>query len=191
MANSLEEPKYDVLKSYDEVEVRYYHPVIQARVPLASNNKSANGFKTLAGFIFGDNIGNNAISMTAPVQEDIYTDKPTMAFTMPSQYSLETLPVPNNANVEIISLPARVVAVIPFSGWATDGKVKRYTNQLQQTLETVKLDTLSNPKLNQYNPPWTLPVFRRNEIMIEIQWGTEHHLTSDRRSTIDTSLAAQ
>ena len=168
MASSIEEPVYEVVMETGDVEIRRYEPTIQAVTVLPGKSSSSEGFKRLAGFIFGGNEREQSIAMTAPVQETLGEDTPTMAFTLPAQYSLEDLPAPADSQVTLQAVPARTVAVVTFSGWATTSKVARYERQLRETLKLDAIETLGNSSLNQYNPPWTLPFLRRNEIMIEV-----------------------
>ncbi|MBT7719724.1 MAG: heme-binding protein, partial [Halieaceae bacterium] len=81
----------------------------------------------------------------------------------------EDLPEPADDSVQIQTVPGRTMAAIRFSGWATDGKVKRNTQQLIATLKQHGIEAVGTPSLNQYNPPWTPPFLRRNEIMVEVQ----------------------
>ena len=173
MANSIEEPQHEVVGRLGKIEIRYYQPSIQAVTTLNSSNQTSNGFQRLAGYIFGGNDGAEKIAMTAPVAETITRGKPEMAFTMPAQYQLDDLPIPNDARISLKEVPARHVAVVSFSGWATPSKVRRYTKRLLAELESSQTETLGMPLLNQYNPPWTLPFLRRNEIVVEIEQPVE------------------
>jgi hypothetical protein len=168
MAGDIEEPAYRVVETLDGVEVRYYEPTIQAQTDLNSSGETSGGFRRLAGFIFGGNDSGKEIAMTAPVQETLQTESPVMAFTMPGEYSLEDLPRPGDSTVVLKEIPARMVAVIQFSGWATDGKVEAKTEQLMSVLKRNQIEVIGTPFLNQYNPPWTLPFLRRNEVAVEI-----------------------
>ena len=87
---------------------------------------------------------------------------------MPYQYSLATLPAPTDTRIRLVELPPRQVAVIEFSGWATANKIKKYTQQLNEVLADHDMETRGASSLNQYNPPWTPPFLRRNEIMVEL-----------------------
>ena len=143
-------------------------PSIQARTPLAHSGQTNTGFRRLAGFIFGGNDQEMEIAMTAPVEETLEA-QPTMAFTMPSEHRMEDLPVPDDTTVELVEVPERTVAVIEFSGWATEGKVEDKTEELLSTLEAHGVEVTDVPSLNQYNPPWTPPFMRRNEIMVAVE----------------------
>lgn len=112
------------------------------------------------------------IAMTAPVmmQKTDKADKQwRMQFIMPSHYTMQTLPKPNNSAITIIELPVKTYAVIKFSGLAGMQKVEDKTQELQKWMQSQELKAKSIPELARYNPPWTLPFMRRNEIMIEYQ----------------------
>jgi effector-binding domain-containing protein len=114
------------------------------------------------------------IAMTAPVSikqehQQQTDDKWRVQFTMPSQYTMQTLPKPNNPNIEIVEVPAQTYGVIKFSGLAGTKKVEAKTEELQSWMQAQKLTITGTPELARYNPPWTLPFLRRNEVMIAYQ----------------------
>ena len=113
--------------------------------------------------------GSNAsqkIAMTAPVNMQQKDGKWRVQFTMPSQYTIQTLPKPNNPDITIIEVAPQTYGVIKFSGLAGAEKVAAKTAELQSWMQTQKLTVTGTPELARYNPPWTLPFMRRNEIMI-------------------------
>ncbi len=166
MADSIEEPQYELLGKLGEVEIRRYAPSIQAVTELP--DYGGKGFRRLAGYIFGGNDQEQSIAMTAPVQETIGSGEREMAFTMPSEYAYDELPAPDDNAVSLREIEARTVAVILFSGLAGDAKTERKWQELSSALSEAGIATTSSPMLNQYNPPWTLPFLRRNEVMVEI-----------------------
>ena len=89
-------------------------------------------------------------------------------FVMPSQYTLATLPKPNNTAVTLREVPAKTWAVLNFSGFNTEARVQQHTDELLAWVVTKKMTRIGNPQLARYDPPWTLPMFRRNEIMLEV-----------------------
>ena len=118
------------------------------------------------------------IAMTAPVvveplqevdQPMLNSEQWRVFFVMPSEYSEATLPRPNNPDVKIRSVPTKYYAVFNYSGFNGSGKIQEYSDQLMQWVAKNHLKALGAPKLARYNPPWTLPMFRRNEILIEIE----------------------
>jgi hypothetical protein len=168
MAGDIEEPEWHLVDTLDSVELRHYSPSIQARTTLDDSGQTSVGFKRLAGFIFGGNDRSQTIAMTAPVQETLQDPVPTMAFTMPGEYDIDDLPAPEDDRVVIVDVPERTLAVIRFSGWATRGKIASNSRKLLETLEDNGIEPVSGTTLNQYNPPWTPPFLRRNEISVEI-----------------------
>ena len=164
----IEEPSWQLVDQFDSVELRYYEPSIQAKTTLADSAGSSAGFRRLAGFIFGGNSNSQKIAMTAPVQEMLVEEYPTMAFTLPGEYSFEELPQPDDPRVSLEEVPARTMAVIRVSGWASGAVVTRKTDELLASLRERTIEVIGTPSLNQYNPPWTLPFLRRNEIMVEV-----------------------
>ncbi|MCB1702209.1 MAG: heme-binding protein [Halioglobus sp.] len=169
MAGNIEEPSWQLVDKFDGVELRYYEPTVQARTTLASNSETSVGFGRLAGFIFGGNNKGQKIAMTAPVEETLGVDAPVMAFTMPAQYALSDLPTPRDPRVRLVEVPGKTVAVVRFSGWATAYKVERMKRKLLDGLRKNGIEPTGTPALNQYNPPWTLPFLRRNEVTVEVE----------------------
>ena len=109
------------------------------------------------------------IAMTAPVMQEPHMDNWKIRFVMPRKYSFETLPKPNSKDVILIPVPAGRFAVIRFSGRADDENINQHTKLLQAYILAEKLQPLGGSVLAFYNPPWTLPFLRRNEVMVEIR----------------------
>ena len=180
-----EQPDYKVIKSKGKIEIRDYPSIILAEVEVFGERKQAirEGFKILADYIFGNNISSQKmemktqvvseisekINMTAPVMQEQDGDKWKVRFVMPKKYSLETLPKPNSKEVVLIQLAAKRFAVIRFSGLADDENIQRYTDELKGYILAENLKPIGGVLLAFYNPPWTLPFLRRNEVMIEIK----------------------
>ncbi|PTB86165.1 heme-binding protein, partial [Pseudidiomarina aestuarii] len=106
------------------------------------------------------------ISMTAPVTMEEQEGRWRVHFVMPSLYTMETLPAPNNDAVKLREIPEKHYAVIQFSDLAGEEKVAKKTAELMTFLTERELEPLSAPELARYDPPWTLPFFRRNEVMV-------------------------
>lgn len=182
--SNVEQPDYKLVESQDNIEIRDYAPMILAQVEVSGERKQAisEGFKILADYIFGNNTANKKMAMTAPVTNELsekmamtapvlqeqHMDKWKVRFVMPKKYTLETLPKPNSKDVVLIPLPPRRFAVIRFSGIADDGNIQRHTDQLKAYILSEALKPVGETILAFYNPPWTLPFLRRNEVMIEI-----------------------
>ena len=166
-AIAIEEPVYQVEKAWEaeQIEIRAYAPRIMAVTGM--NEDSNSGFRVLAGYIFGGNAEEQKIAMTAPVQQTMAGEK-EMAFMMPAEYALKDLPQPEDQRVSFREAPAYTAAVIQFSGWASAEKADENWQQLQRFLIAEEIDITGEPTLNQYNPPWTLPFMRRNEIIVPV-----------------------
>ena len=166
-AIAIEEPVYQVEKAWEakQIEIRAYAPRIMAVTGM--NEDSDSGFRVLAGYIFGGNAEEQKIAMTAPVQQTMAGEK-EMAFMMPAEYALEDLPEPEDQRVSFRTAPAHTAAVIQFSGWASAEKSDKNWQQLRRFLIAKDIDIIGEPTLNQYNPPWTLPFMRRNEIIVPV-----------------------
>lgn len=165
-----EKQKYTVVKRVKDFEIRYYPPALMATVKMkASNYKElANpGFRKLAGFIFGGNENNQQIAMTSPVHMDIGTQESAMSFVMPGQFSKESLPKPQNGDIEIHTSDAEYVAVIRFGGFANDKRIKSYTEKLENALAKEGITPVGNYRFLGYNPPFQL-FGRRNEIVVSV-----------------------
>ena len=184
---AIEEPKYTLIEKSGTFELRAYSPKIVAEtfVSGSMDKASSAGFKLIADYIFGNNTsrngGNQEISMTAPVTMEPKSEKISMTapvsmeqtagqwrvhFVMPSEYTLDTLPKPNNPAVVLREVPASQYAVIVFSGFADEDKTASKTADLMAWLDSKGISAIGKPELARYNPPWTLPFFRRNEVMV-------------------------
>jgi len=181
----VEQPAYTVVRSFEDVEVRDYPPMIVAEVEVSGERKEAinAGFRQIADYIFGNNSPARKIPMTAPVTqqagEKVAMTAPVsqqaaggiwkVRFVMPSGYTLETLPTPNNAAVKLIAVPAERFAAIRFSGLAGGETIARYKQRLFDRLAEQALKSEGEAVMAFYNPPWTLPFLRRNEILVKIR----------------------
>ena len=166
-AIAIEEPVYQVEKAWEteQIEIRAYAPRVMAVTEMTED--SSGGFRVLAGYIFGGNAKEQEIAMTAPVQQSMKGDR-EMAFMMPAEYALEDLPEPEDQRVSFREAPAYTAAVIQFSGWASAEKADENWQQLRRFLIAEGINITGEPTLNQYNPPWTLPFMRRNEIIVPV-----------------------
>jgi len=170
--NKTEEQKHSVIRKYKDFEIRFYPSATIATIH--SNAKtyrelSGPGFQKLAGYIFGGNEGNKKISMTTPVQMDINDSVSTMSFVMPSAYSKENLPKPDDPDVFIQNTADEYVAVIRFGGYASDKDLKFYSEKLQNLLKENKISSFGNYRFLGYNPPFQF-IGRRNEIIVSVEW---------------------
>ncbi len=187
-AMAIEEPEFISIEKKDAFEIREYQPKLIAQVLVNGtfDSASSKGFRLLADFIFGNNKTNEGpkkIDMTAPVISRDATEKIDMtapvvseetekgwyvSFNMPKQYTKETLPVPINPEVKIIEVPSEKYAVITFSGLVREKKYAEMLNLLNEEMKKRNIDPKGPAILARYNPPWTLPFLRRNELMFRI-----------------------
>lgn len=183
--SQVETPAYDVVASHDSIDLREYAPMIIAQTRAEGEREEAigDGFRVLADYIFGNNTTKADIAMTAPVQQSAAGEEIAMTapvqqqsqgeawqvqFVMPSDYTLETLPKPNDERVTLRQVPARRFVAITFSGLNSDENIARHEAQLQDFMARHDLQAQGAPVYAFYNPPWTLPFLRRNEVMIEV-----------------------
>ena len=166
----IETPDYKVVKTIGDVEIREYPKMLVAQTSLPSSsfeNAGSNGFRTIAGYIFGGNQGNQKIAMTAPVVMNM-GDSATMYFVMPKQYQKEQLPTPNSPNVRIVEEAPKTLAVIKYGGFSSDKDIKRYCKELEETLTQNQIQWKGGFMYMGYNAPWDV-VNRRNEVAVEVK----------------------
>ena len=170
--NKTEEQKFSIVRKYKDFEIRFYPAAIIATISSDAKTYrelSGPGFRKLASYIFGGNEANKKISMTAPVQMDVNDSVSTMSFVMPSAYTKENLPKPNDPNVNIRSTSDEYVAAIKFGGFASDKDLKFYSEKLQNLLKENNITSFGNYRFLGYNPPFQF-IGRRNEIIVAVDW---------------------
>ena len=189
-AMAIEEPKYEVLSSTEDYELRRYDAYIVAETDVEGTYKSTGNqaFRILAGYIFGDNQASEKMAMTAPVESrpaeqsvnmnmtapvssspaDGEAGTYTYSFVMERKYSLDALPVPNDPRVRIRVVPERTVAVHRYSGSWSESNYAKHERKLLDALSNDGISTRGAPVSARYNAPFTPWFMRRNEVMIEI-----------------------
>jgi hypothetical protein len=170
--NKTEEQKYSLVRKYADFEIRFYPSATIATINSDAKTYkelSVPGFQKLAGYIFGGNEAKTKISMTTPVQMDINDSVSTMSFVMPSSFTKENLPKPNDPNVQIKSTSDEYVAVIRFGGYASDKDLKIYSEKLQSLLKENGITAIGNYRFLGYNSPFQL-IGRRNEIIVAVDY---------------------
>ncbi|MBN8543285.1 MAG: heme-binding protein [Alphaproteobacteria bacterium] len=180
-----EEPRFDVVRSEKPFEIRDYAPALVAEAVTKGPRDEAisEGFRIIADFIFGNNISKSSIAMTTPVSqssEKIAMTTPVsqsfegednvwrVRFTMPSKYTLESLPKPVDERVQVSMTKPQRFAVIRFSGPTRDSYLLKQQAKLEAWVKHEKLTPISPASYHFYNPPWTVSFLRRNEVWIEI-----------------------
>jgi len=184
-AMAVEEPAFKFVLREGAFEVRDYPALVVAEVTVRGDQKEAagRGFRVLADYIFGGNKRRQSIAMTAPVAQAPTSEKIAMTapvtqtqnanewvvrFTMPSAYSMETLPEPNDPKVRLRVLPPSRFAVLRFSGLAREDDVAAKTAELEKLTGIHDLRATGRASLAQYDPPWTPWFMRRNEVMMPV-----------------------
>lgn len=186
-AMAIEEPAYTVRHTAGKIEYREYAAYLTAEtlVEGADDFESAGneGFRRLFRYISGDNKARSKIAMTAPVSQVAEGEKISMtvpvqqtgsasgwriAFTLPAKYSLETAPVPDDPRIRIVQEPARLYAVLRYSGRWTESNYNASRDELLDTLSAVGVRVRGEPQLARYNAPFVPPFMRRNEVLIEV-----------------------
>jgi len=197
-AMAIEEPRYEVVAVDGQFEVRHYAPILIAETIVEGDMDAASnkGFRLIADFIFGNNQPSDTdkkskIAMTAPVTVEPQSSKIAMTapvtvepqtvetnmktantwrinFVMPSQYTLANIPKPKNSAVSLREIPSKYFIVHKYSGFNMMSKVQIKTDEAIAWATKRSYKIVGSPQLSRYDPPWTLPMFKRNEIMIEI-----------------------
>ena len=182
-----EEPAYKVIIQNDDYEVREYKALIVAQVIVNEDFENAGntGFRILAAYIFGGNQSKTKIAMTAPVGQvaQVQSEKIAMTapvalfknesgfavqFTMPKNFTLETLPAPNDSRVKLIEIPPRKVAVYRYSGSWSESRYQEKLAQFREALKKNSVVTQGDPIFARFNSPFMIWFLRRNEIWINL-----------------------
>ncbi len=172
MAENYEEPEYEVVSKHSGFEVRRYSDTIQARVRVDGRNwrGSSGGFRRIAGYIFGRNEREQMIAMTAPVHIWHEGDGTMMAFTMPSEYSMEDLPRPNDDGVHLVHAEGKTFGALSFTGLSGPRRSMRLKRRLSSMVEKEGMVSSGPAMLAVYDDPTsTIPFLRRNEILIPLE----------------------
>ena len=194
---AIEEPPYQVLQQDGAFEIRHYAPQLVAQTWAEGDMDAASnrGFRRIANFIFGNNQVPNSdqsasIAMTAPVTVEPVSPPMTMTgplslsptspapiesatkwriqFVMPNSYTLATLPQPRSEAIEVREIPSKTFLVHRYSWFNTTSRVQEKIDATLQWAQQHALTVIGTPQLARYDPPWTLPMFKRNEIHVEI-----------------------
>jgi len=186
-AMSYEEPGYRVITQSGPVEYRRYQAYLVAETLVADradfDSAGNEGFRRLFKYIAGGNTSQSRISMTAPVTQAARPEKIAMtvpvqqqaaaagwriAFMLPAQYTIETAPKPSDPRVQLTAVPARLVAVLRYSGRWTESNYLQHRDELLRGLTQAGIESSGESWLARYNAPFSLPFLRRNEVLIEV-----------------------
>lgn len=184
-SGNIESPNYDVLLKNKHFELRRYDPFIVAEVSVEGDYRSSinQGFRILAGYIFGGNSASQSIKMTAPVTESS-SEKIKMTapvtettdeqfhlinFTMPRKYTLETLPFPQDKSITFRPIPTRNIVASSFTWYATPKRVKAKKESLTKRVKEEGFKIIGEPTYAGFTAPFSFPLLMKHEIWIEIQ----------------------
>ena len=170
---AIETPEYKVISKHEGFEVRRYSEMVIATTKVQADYKSStsSGFRRIASYIFGGNDKKMKIAMTAPVISDCPSEGLNtfnISFVMPKEYSIDDLPKANTSLVSIEQESLGDVAVLTFGGWATESRSISYQQKLSALLKKSGIESQGGFMVAQFNSPWTLPMFRKNELMARI-----------------------
>jgi hypothetical protein len=187
LAMAAEQPEYEVLSQTSDYEIRRYPALLAATLDVegAFDDIGSKGFRVLADYIFGNNrkagittqqadnadMPSQKIAMTAPVNMQPHAsgaNRYRYRFFMPREWSLETIPLPNDARVHLEEVSARIIAARRYSGnWDQD----RYREQERALLDALQRDgkkPAGEPIFAKYNAPFVPTFLRRNEVWVEL-----------------------
>jgi effector-binding domain-containing protein len=189
-ALTAEEVPYAVVVEAEDFELRDYPAYVVAETVVDGTLEDAGdkAFGSLFGYISGANRSREEIAMTAPVSQEPVSQEPAseeiamtapveqrranggwvVSFAMPSSYSLDTLPIPEDPNVKLRQVPAQRMAAVSYSGTWSESRYLRYKQELESWIAESGFKIAGEPVWARYNPP-ILPWFlRRNEILIPV-----------------------
>jgi len=186
-AMSLEQPKYEVLYKEGAIEYRQYEPYLVAETVIENvddyNRAGNEGFRRLFRYITGSNEAQAKIAMTAPVQQAPEGEKIAMtapvqqtgdtdgwriAFMLPTKYTFENAPIPTDSRVQVRAVPGRLFAVLRYSGRWTERNFTTRSTELLKLIDEERIEPMGEIRSALYNPPYTLPFMRRNEVMVAV-----------------------
>lgn len=177
---AIERPSFEVERRASGLEIRQYRAYVVAQTEVEGPMETAGneGFRRLAGYIFGGNGTGQKIAMTAPVamapvpEETRLTPKGggfLVQFMMPSSFSLASLPQPKDDRVTFATVPVRRVAALAYRGNWSEARYLMHLEKLQTALAKEGLKAVSAPVWARYDPPFMPPFMRTNEVLVEVE----------------------
>jgi effector-binding domain-containing protein len=169
----VKEIKYSLIKRLDKVEIRHYSNLIIAKV----DGYGDAGFNILFNYITGNNTTKTSLEMSAPVISQkikmttpVLSEKDSIAFVIPEEYTLATTPKPNDERIKIQQIPERHVAALRFTGRWTSSNFAKKAKRLLKELQTAKIKTKGTIFTMRYSGPLTPWFMRRNEVATEVDF---------------------
>lgn len=189
-----EKQPYQVVREYDQFEVRRYPEHLLAEIESGGSFEGAGnrGFRYLFAYISGENQATQKISMTAPVVQDLSSERLEMtapvlqqafatqdenqrtpkfriAFVLPEGFTLQNAPSPTNPNVHLRPVPAGLAAVIRFNGGWSTRNYQQHLQMLRTALKETGLTSLGTPRFARFDPPFKPWFMRHNEILLDLE----------------------
>ncbi len=191
-SSGVEIAPYRVIERDDaqNIELRHYEQLILVSAPMGGDMDARKNapFSKLFDYISGNNVSNTEVPMTAPVLLSAETDDKgtkipmtapvfleadgssgSMSFVLPASYTLATTPKPLDPQLEISGISDVTYAVIQFSGFLNASNIERHRELLDKWIDSKGLETIGPYKAAGYNPPFTIPALRRNEVLIPVK----------------------
>jgi hypothetical protein len=109
------------------------------------------------------------IAMTAPVLQERTADGWRMAFILPESFTIASAPEPTDPAVRLREIPGRLVASVRFSGSRSEGKCRAQADRLAVWIAANGYRAVGAPIHAGYDPPFTIPFLRRNEVLVEVE----------------------
>lgn len=189
VSSHVEQAQYTVVKKTSWYEIRAYQAHIEAQTTVEGPYDQAlnEGFRIIAGYIFGGNVQKERVAMTAPVVSQnmesgskISMTAPVtvastesgshiISFVMPRSYATrDALPTPTDSRVALVEIPEKTMAVLRFSGYRSTARIQATQEKLLQMLAKDGVTVVGRPSYAGYNAPWTPPWLIRNEVFVEV-----------------------
>ena len=166
-AMAYEESPFNIVYQTDVYEIRHYVDRLAVQATYTNQDSS---FRNLFNYISGANIDSEKIKMTIPVTQSEDSSEMVMQFYLPSKFTKKTAPVPTDSRVELIVIEEGHYAVTKYSGRLTNKNLNKHKKILKENLIEDKIEIIGPAIKATYNGPFTLPMFRRNEVMFLINW---------------------
>ncbi len=185
-ATAIETLGYRTVREDGPFEIRRIEPHIVAATFVEGDFDDVGtvGFRRLFEYISGLNRSEAEIAMTAPVSQTPSDAAPLrgrpvaqegsdgrfrITFVMPSEYTLETLPVPEDERIVLQAEAPRTVAALRYSGFWTRSRYRAHERKLRDWIVLQGLETVGEPVWARYDPPFMPWFLRRNEILITVR----------------------
>ena len=168
---NIEKPTYKVIERKSGYEIRQYETYLLASTKTQGDfdQSLSQGFRTLAGYIFGGNKQGEKINMTEPVIQRENKEVQSVSFVVPKKYTLETLPESNDPSITFELIEAKKMAALSFNGYADEKLVRQKKELLLSKLKEDGYMASGNPIYASYNSPYAFPLLKAHEILVEIQ----------------------